>query len=191
MHGKGRERERENPKQALLCQCRAQCRAWCRALTHKSWDHNLSWGQGSNTSLLSYPEAPQNSTLNIKIRIGKFFLKRCKVWYYKKKITNLKKTWVAIVVTKYTSKKTMSQEKFRSEIGKKKFLFWRERGHEKGKEAEEERKSERERILSRLHAHHSAQCRLDPTTLGLWSEPKSRVRCSTNWATQASQVLLF
>ena len=36
--------ETENPKQALLCQCRAQCGAW----SHKPWAHDLSWKQESN-----------------------------------------------------------------------------------------------------------------------------------------------
>ena len=50
----------------------------------------------------------------------------------------------------------------------------------------------RERILSRLHAQCSAWCGarhgavlgLNPITLGSWPEPKSRVRHSTDWATQ-------
>ena len=40
-----RERERENPKQALHCQCRAQCGAW----SHEPWDHNLKSRVGHST----------------------------------------------------------------------------------------------------------------------------------------------
>ena len=40
-----RERERENPKQALQGQHRAGREAW----TQEPWDHDLSWNQESDT----------------------------------------------------------------------------------------------------------------------------------------------
>ena len=49
-----RERERENPKQALPCQCGAQC----GAQNHKPWDHDLSLNQESELSQLNHPHAP-------------------------------------------------------------------------------------------------------------------------------------
>ena len=47
-----REKEKENPRQALHC----QPRAWCGAQTHEPWDHDLSWSWMLNW--LSYPDAP-------------------------------------------------------------------------------------------------------------------------------------
>ena len=44
----GVERERENPKQAPCCQCRASC----RAQSHKSWDHEImTWAEIKNQTL--------------------------------------------------------------------------------------------------------------------------------------------
>ena len=47
----------------------------------------------------------------------------------------------------------------------------------------------RERIPSRLCTEHWAWHRLHPTTLRSGPEPKSRVRCLTDWATQVTQYL--
>ena len=48
---RGSEREGENLRQALCC----QCRALCRARTHKPWDHSLSWKQESDANQMSHP----------------------------------------------------------------------------------------------------------------------------------------
>ena len=62
-------------------------------------------------------------------------------------------------------------------------LFW-EREHEKGqvrgRGVEGERKPQAGSTLS-----SKLDMGLDPTTLGSWLELKSRIRCSTDWATQA------
>jgi len=47
---------------------------------------------------------------------------------------------------------------------------------------------ERERILSRIHIQCTAQCGLNLMTLRLWSEPRSRVRHLTDWASQVPQT---
>ena len=49
--GKGRERGRENPKQAPY----HQHRVWCRPLSHKLCDHDLSWNQEPDAE----PESPR------------------------------------------------------------------------------------------------------------------------------------
>ena len=56
--GKGRERMRENPKQAPSC----QPRAWCGAQTHEPWDHDLSPNKEWE-AWLSPPGAPTSSAL--------------------------------------------------------------------------------------------------------------------------------
>ena len=48
-----REREREDPKQAPHCQCKARCWAW----THKLWNHDLNWSRTFNW--LSHPGTPE------------------------------------------------------------------------------------------------------------------------------------
>lgn len=45
---------------------------------------------------------------------------------------------------------------------------------------------ERERIPSKFHAQCPAWCRLHLMTLKSWTEPNSRVGCSTDWATQGA-----
>ena len=50
--GRGREREKENPKQALHHQCRARC----GARTHEPWDYDLGRSQMLNRP--SHPRAP-------------------------------------------------------------------------------------------------------------------------------------
>ena len=50
--GRGRKKERENPKQAPSYQRRARRGAW----THEPWDHDLTWSQTHNR--LSHPSAP-------------------------------------------------------------------------------------------------------------------------------------
>ena len=57
--GRGTERERENPKQALCC----QCRAWCGAQSHELWDHDLSQNQESEAYWLSHPGALINNLM--------------------------------------------------------------------------------------------------------------------------------
>ena len=76
------------------------------------------------------------------------------------------------------------------------FLFFvfleRESAHERVGQGGWRKRAERKRkrILSKLHAQHRAL--LDcPTTLRSWPEPKSGVRCSTSWATQAPLWKVF
>ena len=54
MQGGRAKREKENPKQALHCECRRRYRAW----THKPWDHDVSWNQESDTSPTEPPRCP-------------------------------------------------------------------------------------------------------------------------------------
>ena len=50
-----RERERDNPKQAVCFQCRAGWRAW----SHKLWNHHLSWNQELDAQPTEPPRRPQ------------------------------------------------------------------------------------------------------------------------------------
>ena len=63
-------------------------------------------------------------------------------------------------------------------------LFFNLREQEPGRGAE----GEKERIPSRLHTQHRAQCRAWfipwPWVVGTWPKPQSRVRHSTDWTTQ-------
>ena len=82
------------------------------------------------------------------------------------------------------------------------FFNFRERTHKwwSGGETEREREREREREPQaglKLSAEPDLGLNvglnpgLDPMTLGSWSEPKSRVRCSINWATQVPLKLFL
>ena len=55
--GKGRERGRENPKQAPLCQLKAQH----EAPSHDLWEHELSWNQESDAQQPESPRCPDIS----------------------------------------------------------------------------------------------------------------------------------
>ena len=55
--GAQRDRETEDPKQALCWQQRARLGVW----THELWDYDLSQNQMLNQ--LSHPDAPQTTTL--------------------------------------------------------------------------------------------------------------------------------
>ena len=53
---------------------------------------------------------------------------------------------------------------------------------------------ERERILSKFHTQHRTRCRAGShglLTLRSWPELKSRVRCLTDWVTQAPQLFCY
>ena len=50
-----RERERENPKQAPWC----RCRALCRARSDEPWDRDLSQNQESDSQLTETPRHPE------------------------------------------------------------------------------------------------------------------------------------